>query len=347
MGNLRVSQEAGATMQRVLETIFSRWIQLIVLIVVPFAIAMGYVLLQPRQYEATATIWALRRYEVIGATGAESDLNATAAETQATAITEILQTKAFTLAIAHEANLAGTYSPSARSNVDQLNNAMFDDISTHVSATAVGANVVSITYDNKNAKVAQAVVQATIDQYGISAAEFATGESKQLLLIYEQQLAQAQDASNRANNAASNYLRDHPTATTAKDPEYSVLANNATNAISTVNQIQGQIDTINSTLGTIGAGSNTLFMVVDKAAAGANPVSRSKVMIEGAAIGASVGLLAAIIFVVVMMRRDRSIYSVADLQKLTETPILLQIPQMPPRLLAQTVERLESGRRFI
>jgi len=49
---------------------------------------------------------------------------------------------------------------------------------------------------------------------------------------------------------------------------------------------------------------------------------------------------------VVMMRRDRSIYSVADLQKLTETPILLQIPQMPPRLLAQTVDRLESGSRF-
>lgn len=333
-------------MQRVLETIFSRWIQLIVLIVVPFVIALGYAYTQPRQYEASATIWALRRYEVIGATGAESDLSATPAETQAIAITEILQTKAFALAIAHEANLAQTYSPSARSNADQLNSAMFDDISAHVTATAVGVNVVSITYDNKSAVKARAVVQATIDQYGISAAEFATSESKQLILIYEQQLAQARDTSNQATNAAATYLRDHPGATTSKDPEYTVLANNATNALGTVNQIQGQIDTINSTLDTIGAGSNTLFAVVDKAATSANPISRSKLLIEAAAIGGVLGLLAAIIFIVVMMRRDRSIYSVSDLQKLTEAPVLLQIPQMPPRILAQTVDRLESGGRF-
>lgn len=341
-----ISQEAETTMQRALETIFSRWIQLIVLIVVPFAIAMGYVLMQPRQYEATATLWALRRYEVIGATGAESNLAATPAETQATAITEILQTRVFALAIGHQANLASAYSASVRSNQDQLESDIFDDISAHVVATAVGVNVISITYDNKSAVIARAVVKAVIDQYSISAAQFATSESKQLMVIYQQQLAQAQDASNQATNTASTYLRQHPGASTSKDPEYAVLANNASTALATVNQIQGQIDVINSTLQTIGAGSNTLFMVVDQPSTGANPISRSKVLIEGAAIGAVAGLLAAIIFIVIMMRRDRSIYSIADLQRITETPVLLQIPQMPPRILAQTVDRLESGSRF-
>lgn len=334
-------------MQRVLEIVFSRWIQLIALLVVPLIIALGIVLTQPRQYEASATIWALRRYEVVGATGAESDLNASAAETQATAITEILQTKTFALAIARQANLASTYSASARSNQDQLDSAMFDDLSTHVTATPVGAYIVSITYDNKRPDIAKAVVKAVIDEYGTSAAAFATSESKQLLLIYQEQLQQAQDASKKATAAAATYLRENPGADTNKDPQYEALATAATNAVGNVTQIQGQIDTINNTIQTIGVGSNTLFKVVDQPAAGVNPISRSKTLIEGVAIGAVVGLFACIIFIVIMMRRDRSIYSVADLQKITEAPVLLQIPHMPSRILAQTVDGVESGERFL
>ena len=332
-------------MQRVLEILFSRWLQLIALLVVPLVIALGIVLIQPRQYEASATIWALRRYEVVGATGAESDLNSTPAETQATAITEILQTKTFALAIAHQANLASTYSASARSNQDQLDSAMFDDLSAHVTATAVGGYIVSVTYDNKNPAIAKAVVKAVINEYGTSAAAFATSESKQLLLIYEEQLQQAKDDSNQAT-AAATYLREHPNAAADKDPQYEALATSATNALGNVTQIQGQIDTLNNTIETIGVGSNTLFTVVDQPATGASPISRSKLLIEGAAIGAVVGLLACIIFIVIMMRRDRTIYSVADLQKITEAPVLLQIPHMPPRILAQTVDGLESGERF-
>lgn len=334
-------------MQRVLEIVFSRWIQLIALLVVPLIIALGIVLAQPRQYEASATIWALRRYEVVGATGAESDLNASAAETQATAITEILQTKTFALAIARQANLASTYSASAQSNQDQLDSAMFDDLSTHVTATPVGAYIVSITYDNKRPDIAKAVVKAVIDEYGTSAAAFATSESKQLLLIYQEQLQQAQDASKKATAAAATYLRENPGADKNQDPQYQALATAATNAVGNVTQIQGQIDTINNTIQTIGVGSNTLFKVVDQPAAGVNPISRSKTLIEGVAIGAVVGLLACIIFIVIMMRRDRSIYSVADLQKITEAPVLLQIPHMPSRILAQTVDGVDSGERFL
>lgn len=333
-------------MQRVLEILFSRWLQLIALLVIPLVIALGFVLAQPRQYEASATIWALRRYEVVGATGAESDLNSTPAETQATAITEILQTKTFALAIAHQANLASTYSASARSNQDQLNSAMFDDLSAHVTATAVGGYIVSITYDNKNPAIAKAVVKAVINEYGTTAAAFATSESKQLLLIYEEQLQQAKDDSNQATAAAATYLREHPNAAADKDPQYEALATSSTNALGNVTQIQGQIDTLNNTIQTIGVGSNTLFTVVDQPATGASPVSRSKLLIEGAAIGAVVGLLACIIFIVIMMRRDRTVYSVTDLQKITEAPVLLQIPHMPPHILAQTVDGLESGEQF-
>jgi hypothetical protein len=86
-------------MNRVLELIFSRLVLLLMLLAVPLLIAVGIMYLQPRQYEASATLIALRRYEVVGATGPESDLTATPAVTQAAAITEILQTQSVALAI--------------------------------------------------------------------------------------------------------------------------------------------------------------------------------------------------------------------------------------------------------
>jgi uncharacterized protein involved in exopolysaccharide biosynthesis len=332
-----------ATMNRVLELIFSRLVLLLMLLAVPLLIAVGIMYLQPRQYEASATLIALRRYEVVGATGPESDLTATPAVTQAAAITEILQTQSVALAIAHASNLASNYSVSEQANQAQLDVDMFNDISAHVLVVASGPNVVTITYDNKKPKMAQAVVQAVVTQYGSFSAAFATNEAQQLLLIYQEQLQQAQDASTQANNAQTNYLRDHPFATEAKDPYLNALAATAQNDLATVGTVQGQIDGIKNEMATIGVGSNTLFAVVDQPKTATNPISRSKTLIEGVVIGLVVGLLACILFVIIMMRRDRTIYSVADLQRITEAPVLLQIPQMPPRVVAQTMDRLDSG----
>jgi uncharacterized protein involved in exopolysaccharide biosynthesis len=250
------------------------------------------------------------------------------------------------VAIGHEANLPATYSASTRANTALVDETIFNDISTHVQATDIGYNLISITYDNPSPAVAQRVVQAVVNQYGISASQFATGESQQLLLIYQQQLQQAQAASSQATSAAATYLRSHPDATIQNDPHYNVLQNNATNALSSVNSVQDIISQINTEMATIGSGSNTLFSVVDKPSAGSRPVSRTKVLLTGGAIGLTVGLLACIVFIVIMMRRDRSIYSVSDLQRVTGAQVLMQIPQMPTIILAQSAQRLEGGGRL-
>lgn len=333
-------------MQRVLEIVFSRWLQLAALFFVPLVIAIGVVYAQPRQYQASATIWALGRYTVVGVTGPESDLTSTPAETQTIAITEILQTKTFALTIAHEANLASTFDKATQSNPATLDSAMYTDISTHVQATAVGYNLISITYENKSQTVAQSVIKAVVQEYGISASQFAVSESKQLLLIYQTQLQQAQAASKQATSAAQTYLREHPGTTAQQDSQYSDLQTSATNAQATVTNIQSTINDIKNEVATIGPGSNTLFTIVDAPALGFQPVSRMKSLLTGGGIGLAVGLLFCIAFVVIVMRRDRAIYSVSDLQKITEAPILMQIPQMSHRLLTQTVERLDAIEQF-
>ena len=69
-------------MHRTLEAIFRHPVQLLALLILPLALSLAIAYRLPRSYESAASLWALRRYEIIGATGPESNLLATPSETQ-------------------------------------------------------------------------------------------------------------------------------------------------------------------------------------------------------------------------------------------------------------------------
>ena len=97
--------------QRVLESVFRRPLQFLLLLIVlpPIGVAVVYVII-PRTYPATASLWAFHRYEVIGLTGPETDQNSTPAVTQASALTELLQSHVFALSVANATDLPSTLS---------------------------------------------------------------------------------------------------------------------------------------------------------------------------------------------------------------------------------------------
>src|SRR5258708_15324201 len=100
-------------MRRTLEAIFRRlWLLLLLIVLLP-SVSIAVVYFLPRTYQTTASLWALRRYDIIGATGPETNVYATPADTQATALTEFLQTRTTALTIAKTTNLASTLNLSA------------------------------------------------------------------------------------------------------------------------------------------------------------------------------------------------------------------------------------------
>src|ERR1019366_332775 len=98
----------GAMVSRVLEAIFRHPMQLFLMLIVPVVIGVSVAYVLPRSYQSSASLWALRRYEIIGATGPESDLQSTPAETQVAALSELLQSRDFSLAVAKSTNLQST-----------------------------------------------------------------------------------------------------------------------------------------------------------------------------------------------------------------------------------------------
>ncbi len=325
-------------MRRSLEKFFRYWAQILALLLIPIVVALAIAWKQPPQYEASATLWALQRYSIIGATGPEADLTSTPATTQATAVTDLLQSRTFDLAIAKETNLASMFDAATRADPNKLDQAIVQELSTKVTSTAAGYNLYQIVYDNKNPKIAQQVVAAIVDRFGVYATGYSIVEAKQLIQAYQSQLGPAQQNAFQSSQVAANYLASHPLAATRGDPTYSLFLQQELGAQANVNTIQSDITQLNLQLASIGGNQSGLYRVIDPPKVNSQPVSPVKTLALAGGIGAGVGLLAAILFCVTVMRRDRSAYTVDDLSRFTELPVALELPLLKPALVAAAIQ---------
>ncbi len=249
--------------QRVLESVFRRPLQFLLLLIIlpPLGVAVVYVVV-PRTYSAAASLWAFHRYEVIGLTGPETDENSTPAETQATALTELLQTRVFALSVADATDLPTTLPADERANSQLQDNALFTEISQHVTVASQGYNLFDITYINKNARVAQQVVQSTIHNFAVQSQGFSIVEAQLLLEGDQTQLVNARNAAAKAVTAEANYIAAHANLTESElltDPQYTLLHAQSQQAQATVANIQSSIDTVNQEINAGGDSSEEPF----------------------------------------------------------------------------------------
>jgi len=332
-------------MYRTLEVIFRKPLQLLILIVLPpvLGVAIAYEL--PRSYQSTAALWALHRYIVIGATGPESDLQSTPAQTQAIALSELLQTRAFVLPIAHETNLASTLnlSPSVLANSELLDDALFTELSQKVAVTPQGYNLFEVSYTNPDPQVAQQVVKGVINSYASQSIAISNAEAQLLLANYQAQLADAQRNVDAAVSAESRYASSHPADRLVNDPKFALLDSQRLQAQAAVQTIQGEITTVNQAISVQGTSADSLFQVIDEPVVPDRAVTRTKLYLIAGGIGLGVAIFAYALYIVILVRRNRAIYTPLDLEKVISAPVVMQLPH----LSAQTVPLLtaRSSRR--
>jgi len=214
-----------------------------------------------------------------------------------------------------------------------LDDALFAEISTHVSVTASDANLFVITYSNKNPLVAMQVVKAVVNQYGEQGAFYATHEGQQIVASYKGQLQAAQQQADIATKAASDYYKDHNLtgATAPGDAYYQSLVTQADQARATLANVQTNFNTFSQQLAQLSTGAQGLFHEVDAPKVPTQPESRVKSLLIGGAVGLVIGLLAAIGYFLILVRLDQSVYSSADMPAITDYPVLIQIQKLPRR----------------
>ncbi|MFI5273481.1 MAG: hypothetical protein ACHQ4H_10665 [Ktedonobacterales bacterium] len=327
-------------MRRTLEALFRRPGRIICLIVLVPAIVVLVAYLLPRSYQAQASLWALRRYEIIGATGAETDLLSTPAQTQATALTELLQTRAFAVAVANTAQLGATLPPSVQSDPQARDDALYLAVSTRVVATAEGYNLFTVTYIDKSPVIAQAVVQAVVSDYSEQSQGLSVVEGQNLLAAYQGQLVEGQKAAAGAAQAEANYIAAHPQESHTdllNDPQYNLLHAQTMQAQATLASLQGEIATLNQEIGLQSSTTNSLFSVQDQPMVPDRPVSRTKTLIVAGAGGLGGALVICAIYLALLVRRDRTLRTPMDVRRVTALPVLVQLPKLRKMRTAGTM----------
>lgn len=341
-------------MRRTLEAIFSHLFLLLILLVVLPGVGFGVAYYLPRTYLSTASLWALQRYEVISATGVESDLTATPADTQATALSELLLSRTFALAVANATNLPSTLDASIRADPQLRDNALVTEIAK-VQAVSQGYSLFTISYQSNNPQVAQQVVQAVIQKYGSQSQILTVAEGQQLLNNYSVELAQAQKEAFAAAAAEQQYLLAHSSLETlivrsgqqsaiAEDPQYALLNQQTQQAQAAAQTIQSDIAVVKQEMGTQGGTASSLFKVLDPPNFPVRPVSRLKTLLLAAGIGLGGALLAIVIYLVILVRRNRAVYTAADLQKVAPISVVMQFPLLPSVMVPPLLDQPQHHR---
>jgi len=77
--------------------------------------------------------------------------------------------------------------------------------------------------------------------------------------------------------------------------------------------------------------------VLDEPVVPNQPISRLKSLLLGTGVGLAVGVLAGALFIALIARRDRKVYSSDDLRKVTSYPVVMELPQLSPKTVSVIV----------
>ncbi|HEX9067133.1 MAG TPA: hypothetical protein VF807_00075 [Ktedonobacterales bacterium] len=331
-------------MRRVLDFLTANLKKIVLVIVLLPLIAVGVSLLLPRSYQSVSTLWALRRYSVIGATGPESDLQSTPAMTQANALVDLLQTRSFDLDVARKANLAAALGSPLGGKPDD--DALVAEVSGKVKVLAVGANLYSISYANKKPNVAQALVQAVLDGYSVESVKLSISQAQHTLDVYKQQQASAQAVAQSASKAEAQYLGAHPELKgngLLLDPQYTLLHAQSQQAAGALEAINTKIGALVSDMQTLGSDSSSLYTVVDAPSLPTRAQSRTTQLAIAGVAGLLVALIGVALYVTLGLRRDQSVHDAEELQSYLDIPVLVSIPH---QLKVSAKQRAEENGHF-
>lgn len=332
-------------MDRLLRTIVHRLIQLLLLIFLPVAIGGLVAYHSPRQYQATAMLWALHKYDTLTATSVDSNNLSTPAETQVTELSELLQTRSFSLAVAQEAHLAETLAAHVRDNPQTRDDALVSDISQHVQVQTQGYDLFTITYTSTDPQIAQRVVAAVIDNYGQQSQRNVAPEEQNLLKTFQTDLSLAQQYVQSAVTAELQYTQSHPKLTELDlqhDPQYQQLHAQTQQTQLNLQSIQTGLSTLEQNITTHRIIAANLYKVLDPPTVPSRPVGRLKTILLGLGMGLAVAILASALFMALALRRDRRVYTSSDLHKVTTYPIVMELPRLSPKTVSILVKTWEQ-----
>jgi len=338
----RVSGWGSRHVRRVFEAIFGHWMRVVLLMLVPLVAGAAVAFTAPRKYQVTASLLAVQAFATIGVNGPITDPYASAAQTQATVLEELLQTRTFNLAVGQQTDIASTFDAATRANPQKLDDAIAADISTNTVVAPGGGYLYTITYTGKSPTVAVQVVSAIIKEFGPAITQVANADGKQLQDFYQQAVRDDTKAWQAAVAAASACVRTSTVPSAAvQDPECVALEGQRDQAAATLQHAKDALNQVESQMA-LNTGQSGFFTVYDAPQKPIAPQSRAKTIIMYVVGGFVLGLFAAALYILILLRRDRTIVDPRDLERAVGYPVLVELPALPGPSASMLVQRIAA-----
>ena len=210
---------------RFLDTLFRHKIIAATPLVLGLVVAIGFVAVQPRVYQSTASLWV---NTTVGGTTLSSGSQYVAPSTyQKGVLTELLSTREFTLAVAHRGALYSYLQshPNAEQSglgaipgigklfsggLGSVNDQVAAALPSDVTINVTGPNVLTLTVQGPDEAVTTATANALLYQYPLEVLSAVAASDRQAVDYDGQQVAGALATVQTDNAALTSYLVKHP-----------------------------------------------------------------------------------------------------------------------------------------
>lgn len=290
-----------------LETIFRHKMLLLTPVLIAVVLGTGYAFMQPRKYTATAAIWAdtmLPSASTVGTTGTSAGNTPPAAGQQAL-LTDFLATKGFGLKVARDSLLPGYGGDSSSKKVDQA----LAKLAASITTGTPGPNVMTVAVRQETPARATAVAQAVVNDFLDAARDTVRRRGDNQVQAARRQNDAAAKTVSDAQQALSQYLQTHPAAQSGGDSTADGLRDAVTRAQEQQAAIQRAYQDATAAVPNV---DDSVMHVMD-APAYAIREGRFKNILLGGVGGLLAGLSVATATLVLLFKRDESVYDESDI----------------------------------
>jgi len=222
-------------MQKYLETFFRHRRALVAPVVVALVISVGFVIVQPRSYDASARVWF--QSTAIAGSDSSNQVNAylNPSEVALGVFNELLSTRSFCVNIGHRGPLAdylsnnlpapdpvslasglldkvrgGSGNTSAAARQQILDDTIVSILQKQIAFTATGPQIVTIDFVYTNPYIAKGTLRVLLDEFKDQMLTVQRAQTGQQLSSTNQQVTDQQKTVNTADAAVARYLALHP-----------------------------------------------------------------------------------------------------------------------------------------
>ncbi len=315
---------------KLLEALFRHKFLILLPVLLTPLVASAYVVATSSRYEARASVW-VERATYIAAID-ELERFSSAAQTQASRLTELLRTRAFMTDVALRTSLAPL--TDSEEGLDRLQQLLSNDL----EVATQGSHLVIIRFRADDPDLSYSVVAAIADAFKEKARADRLAQAELAISFYEQRMKEVEPKLVATQNALRNFIATNPTARGGDlRPSSGLLELELSQLKSAADRAQADVDRARSSLEQARLdsaaslkGQELGFQVIDPPtlpASVSRPPLRKMLTLPAAALllgsGVGAGILA------VFVAADRSVRSAADLP--AGTRLLGTVPYLRPR----------------